>query len=142
MNAQALLNQPQSESSELANMVDELANLHQQVKTFEPIQKRYDELKKLLACLADDFSPDAEARLAGRSGYVVFTKPPATRTIKDVTAFFDAVSVDDFLNCVSVSTTKADKVLNAKQKAALFETSPGARRLKDCGVIGGLTIVK
>jgi hypothetical protein len=121
-----------------ALMVDEFTELHSQVKVFEATQARYDQLKKQLADVASQHSHDQEARLAGNLGYVVFSKPPQTRTITDIAKFFEAVGRDRFIQAVTVSTTKADKLLTATQKAELFEMGKGTRRLKDAGRISSV----
>jgi hypothetical protein len=141
----AILNRTPASNSIISDMFDEFCDLHEQVKAFETIQKRYDQLKKLLADHASQVSSD-EVRLAGQIGYVSFTKPPMVRAINDVTKFFDAVGVESFIQSVTVSTTKADKLLSASQKAELFTVTEGSRRLKDCGRIstllfGGLSSV-
>ena len=102
-------------TSDLTSLVDEFTELHQTVKQFEPTLKRHEELKKLLASQADSFG-SGEVRLQGSKGYAVFTKPSVKRTLTDIAGFMKAVGVTDFLKCVSVSITKADKLLNESQK--------------------------
>lgn len=133
----AILKSIPAPASTVSDMVDEFVDLHEQVKAFEPIQKRYDQLKKLLADHASQ-AGSGEVRLAGQTGFVSFTKPPMNRTLNDVAKFFDTVGVDNFIQAVTVSTTKADKLLSASQKAELFTVTEGSRRLKDCGRISTL----
>lgn len=121
-----------------ASMVDEFTELHSKVKAFEAIQTRYDLLKRQLADIANQYSQHQEVRLSGSLGYVVFSKPPQTRAITDITKFFEVVGRDSFINAVTVSTTKADKLLTATQKAELFEVGKGTRRLKDAGRISSV----
>lgn len=121
-----------------ALMVDEFTELNSQVKTFEATQTRYDLLKKQLADIANQHSQHQEVRLSGSLGYVVFSKPPQTRTITDIAKFFEVVGRDSFIQAVTVSTTKADKLLTATQKAELFEVGKGTKRLKDAGRISSV----
>jgi len=117
-------------TAELSNLVDEFATLHQQMTELKPTIERYEKLKKQLSSEANTFG-NGEVRLQGNIGYAVFTKPAVKRTLTSISAFMNAVGLVEFLNCVSVSITKADKLLNESQKAVMFEESIGSRRLKD-----------
>lgn len=124
-------------SSNLTTLVDEFATLHQAVKSYEPTIQRYEQLKKQLASEANAFG-SGEVRLSGSVGYVTFTKPATKRKLIDIPGFLRAVGIQKFLDCVTVSVTKADKLLSESQKAAMFKSEPGARRLKDAGLVGDL----
>jgi hypothetical protein len=55
------------------------------------------------------------------------------RTVNNVGGFLEAVGIDAFIGAVKISTTAADKLLSATQKATLFEVTTGSRRVKDTG---------
>lgn len=115
----------------ITELVDEFAELHQRVKAFEATQTRYDELKRQLSAHADTLG-DGEVRLSGRVGFVVFGKPINQRSINNIPKFLELVGLQNFFECITVSTTKADRILDAAQKSELFDVSKGSRRLKDC----------
>ncbi len=128
---------PQTTNENISKMVDRFGWLTAELKAVDDLLKERDTLRKQLADYADSIS-DGEVKLSGSRYYVSFSKAPLMRTINNIAGFLDAVGLEDFLMAVKVSTTTADKLLSEIQKAALYEVSPGVRRLKDVGAIAGL----
>lgn len=114
---------------EIANLVDELGSLSNQLKPYQALQDRHDALRKQLAEYCDAQSSD-ETTLTGNHFTAVFSKPTTNRTIEDVAGFLSAVGVERFLTAVKVSTTIATKLLSKTDAAQLFVESKGSRRLK------------
>ena len=127
MNAQL---KPQTQTIE--DQIDRFVDLQNQLAFCDALLKERDSLRKQLAEWADSISPDA-VKLTGNNSYVSFTKPPLMREISNIGGFLEAVGLEKFLTAVKISTTTADKLLNETQKTKLFETSLGARRVKDSG---------
>jgi len=115
-------------------MVDRFVDLSNQLAFLDDLVAERDRLRKLLAIHADSIG-NGQIKISGFSSYVVFSKAPTMRTIRDIGKFLEVVGISAFIDSVSVSTTKADKLLNESQKVSLFVESPGSRRLKDFFVL-------
>jgi hypothetical protein len=109
---------------EIAKIVDEMANLQ---RTFEPMVKKFEKLKKQLAAYVAEDETDEPIRLTSDSNYITYTKPTNYLVCKvgaekflEETQCFDAISV-----IVSVAKDQLDDELLAK----LFELKRGSRRL-------------
>ena len=110
---------------EIAKIVDEMANLQ---RTFEPMVKKYEKLKKQLAAYVAEDETDETIKLTSDSNYITYTKPAYSLVCKvgaekflEETQCFDAISV-----VVSVAKDQLDDELLAK----LFERKRGSRRLQ------------
>jgi hypothetical protein len=110
---------------EIAKIVDEMANLQ---RTFEPMVKKFEKLKKQLAAYVAEDETDEPIRLTSDSNYITYTKPTNYLVCKvgaekflEETQCFDAISV-----IVSVAKDQLDDELLAK----LFERKRGSRRLQ------------
>lgn len=123
----------------LSALIDEFVTLHESLKELEPLQKRHDELRRVLASHADAFGA-VNVRLTGRLGYVAFSAPVSTRTLNSIPKFFTEVGLENFMECCSISIGRAEKLLDARQQSELFDVGLGARRLKDVGRISSVTL--
>jgi hypothetical protein len=110
-------------------IVDEFGALNAELKHFDALAKRRDELKKQLAEYCGTVSGE-EVKLVGRRYFVTFAKPAVTRTVKSLPELFAAIGATAFFECVKPSITEVCKHLNTTQQADLLESAPGARRLK------------
>jgi hypothetical protein len=113
----------------LQSLVDEFGALNAELKAFDALAKRRDELKKQLAEYGDTIS-DGEVKLVGKRYFVTFAKPAISRTVKSLPELFATIGSAAFFDCVKPSITEVCKYLNKTQQAALLESAPGARRLK------------
>lgn len=110
---------------EIAKIVDEMANLQ---RTFEPMVKKFEKLKKQLAAYVAEDESDEPIKLTSDSNYITYTKPTNSLVCKvcpekflEETQCFGAISV-----VVSVAKDQLDDELLAK----LFELKRGSRRLQ------------
>lgn len=133
MNAQTKT-MPNTATQPIEIMVDRFCDLSRQLEFVDSLVKERDHLRKLLAIHADSLG-DGPIKISGFSNFISFSKAPKMRTIRDIGKFLEVVGISAFIDSVSVSTTKADKLLNESQKVSLFEESAGSRRVKDFGEI-------
>jgi glutamate-1-semialdehyde aminotransferase len=125
--------QPQPHT--LTAMIDRFGELESELKGVDALIKERDSLRKQLAEHCDSIDPDHEVRLIGEHYSVTFGKAPLQRTLSNLSGYLEAVGIVKFLASAKISVSEADKFLNEAQKATLFETGKGARRLKDCAPI-------
>jgi hypothetical protein len=118
-----------STAHNIQTLVDEFGTLNAELKQFDALAKRRDELKKQLAEYCDTVSND-EVKLVGSRYFVTFAKPAISRTVKSLPELFSAIGAAAFFDCVKPSITEVCKHLNKTQQAELLESVPGARRLK------------
>lgn len=109
---------------EFSNLIDEFSKLHLKL---EPLQERYEVLKKRVKDVANNDKSPEGITLFGLEFCVDYSKPAAESKCKLTAEKF--IEETGRWDAISVSTTAARKALTDIQFKELFSISPGSRRI-------------
>jgi hypothetical protein len=114
-------------------MVDEYGELARQVQMFEPVQVRYELLKRAIKSWFDEVPADAEATVEGKVYLLNISPRERVRRIRDIQQLAREVGTDDLLDILAKFVPLGvieDLIGKTKVAALVVDERTGSRRIK------------
>lgn len=114
-------------------MIDEFGELNRQVQMFEPVQTRFELVKKAIKSWFDDAPADAEATVEGKVYLLHISARQRVRRIRDMQQLALEVGHDELLGMLASHVPLGvieDLIGKTKTDALVVDERSGVRRIR------------